>query len=140
MIQLNHVSKWFQSAKPHLLRDYILRRHKAPPPFWALRDLSFRIEREQSIGVIGRNGAGKSTLLALLCGIAQPDEGSLRVEGRLSALLQLGAGFHDDLTGRENVYLNAALLGLNRRQAKEAFNRIVDFAEMREFIDQPLRV
>ena len=91
------------------------------------------------MAIIGSNGAGKSTLLSIVAGLARPDKGTVKVNGRVAALLELGSGFHPDLTGRENVYLNAALLGFNHRQTKDMFDDVVDFAGVRDFIDEPLR-
>ena len=108
-------------------------------PFFALKRVSFSLERGESLAVIGSNGAGKSTLMGLVAGISQPDEGTVTVNGQVAALLELGWGFHPDLTGRENVRLNAALLGLSRKQTAEAFERIAEFSGIREFIDEPLR-
>lgn len=107
--------------------------------FYALNQVSFTVEPGESVALIGAYGAGKSTMLALLCGLAQPDEGTVEVEGPVAALLELASGFHPDLTGRENVMLNAAFLGLTRQQALERLSSIVEFAELAEFIDQPLR-
>jgi ABC-type polysaccharide/polyol phosphate transport system ATPase subunit len=107
--------------------------------FVALKHVSFRVEQGESLGVMGLNGAGKSTLLGLAAGLAEPDEGSVTVKGRTAALLELGSGFHPDLTGRENVRLNASLLGFKRQQAEELFERIVDFSGVGEFVDEPLR-
>lgn len=107
--------------------------------FVALKHVSFRVERGESLGIIGPNGAGKSTLLSLVAGLAEPDEGTVTVNGRTAALLELGSGFHPDLTGRENVRLNASLLGFTRKQTEELFDRIVGFSEITDFIDEPLR-
>ncbi|MCD6327604.1 ABC transporter ATP-binding protein [bacterium] len=107
--------------------------------FWALKDLSLSIPEGSVVGIIGENGAGKSTLLKLATGIIEPDEGQVVVNGRVSALLELGAGFHTELTGRENIYLNGAILGLKRRQIHDCFDRIVGFAELEEFIDMPVK-
>jgi ABC-type polysaccharide/polyol phosphate transport system ATPase subunit len=120
-----HVESWFRGS------------HKEP--FYALKDVSFRIQPGEGVALIGTNGAGKSTLLSLVAGVAESDMGSVRVKGRISALLQLGAGFHADLTGAENVRLNAALLGMSRRRTDELFEEIVDFAGIEEFIQEPLR-
>jgi lipopolysaccharide transport system ATP-binding protein len=108
-------------------------------PFWALRDVSFRVEAGESVAVIGDNGAGKSTLLRLLCGLGRPTSGSTRVLGRVTALLELGAGFHRLLSGRENLYVSAIVSGMRRREVEARFDQIVDFAEVRPFIDEPLR-
>ncbi|MEC8948275.1 MAG: ABC transporter ATP-binding protein [Actinomycetota bacterium] len=107
--------------------------------FWALRDLSLEVEQGQTFGIIGGNGSGKSTLLKVLAGILRPDEGTATVDGRLSALLELGAGFHPELTGRENVYLNGAILGFTKRDIRQRFDDIVGFAELDRFIDEPVR-
>lgn len=107
--------------------------------FYALRQVSFTVEHGESVALIGANGAGKSTMLAMLCGLARPDEGTVNVDGPVAALLELASGFHHDLTGRENLLLNAAFLGLSRRRALERFDAIIDFAELGDFINQPLR-
>ena len=107
--------------------------------FWALRGLDLEIPHGSTFGIIGGNGSGKSTLLKLLAGILRPDEGTAEVDGRLSALLELGAGFHPELTGRENVYLNGAILGFTSREIRRRFDDIVGFAELDRFIDEPVR-
>jgi homopolymeric O-antigen transport system ATP-binding protein len=110
-----------------------------PQPFWALRGVSFRLERGRTLGVIGRNGAGKSTLLRLVGGISHPSEGRLAKHGRVRALLDLGAHFHPDLTGRENVFVAGVVAGLTRREVRERLASIVRFAEIEPFIDHPVR-
>jgi lipopolysaccharide transport system ATP-binding protein len=107
--------------------------------FWALRQVSFSVERGEALGVIGANGAGKSTLLGLIGGISRPDEGRLEVDGRIGGLLELGAGFHPDLSGRENVIINGIICGLTRYQVDQRFAAIVAFAELEDAIDDPLR-
>jgi ABC-type polysaccharide/polyol phosphate transport system ATPase subunit len=107
--------------------------------FWALRDVSFAVCKGESVGIIGRNGSGKSTLLQLAAGILKPSEGSIATQGRIAALLELGAGFDPEFTGRENVYLNASLLGLPRDEVDAKFQSIVDFSELHDFIDQPVK-
>ena len=106
---------------------------------WALRDVDVVVGRSEILGIIGRNGAGKSTLLKVIAGVLYPTEGRVRVNGTLAPLLGLGAGFHPELTGRENVYLYGALLGYNRREMSGYFESIVEFAELSGFIDSPLR-
>jgi lipopolysaccharide transport system ATP-binding protein len=142
VIEFNNVSKKFtRHAGQMLLRNHLTRffTRQKDDPFFALKHVSFSVERGESLAVIGSNGAGKSTLLGLVAGISQPDEGTVVVNGQVTALLELGSGFHPSLTGRENVRLNAALLGLSRRQTAAAFERIVEFSGIREFIDEPLR-
>jgi lipopolysaccharide transport system ATP-binding protein len=107
--------------------------------FVALRNVSFSVAEGESVGIIGRNGAGKSTLLCLISGLATPSRGSITVNGRVAALLALGAGFHPDLTGRENLLLNAALMGFSEREVRARQDEIIDFSGIGEFIDEPLR-
>ena len=142
IVQVSGLSKRFrlyherhQSLKQSLLN---LRRAKAEE-FWALRDISFDVDRGETFGVIGHNGSGKSTLLKCLTKILEPDEGSVSIGGSISALLELGAGFHPELSGRENVYLNAAILGVSRRQIEERFDDIVEFSGLTQFIDTPVK-
>ena len=107
--------------------------------FWALRGVSFEVRRGETLGIIGRNGSGKSTLLQLLCGTLAPTSGSAQVFGRIAALLELGAGFNPEFTGRENVFLNARILGLTKGQTEERFDKIAAFADIGDFIDQPVK-
>jgi lipopolysaccharide transport system ATP-binding protein len=107
--------------------------------FWVLQDINLSVKAGEMLGIIGKNGAGKSTLLQLMGGIIQPTKGNIQVNGRLSGLLDLGAGFHDDLTGRENVMVNGVILGLTRQQMKQRLETIIHFAELDHFIDNPLR-
>ncbi len=107
--------------------------------FWALRAVSFEIPDGETFGIIGPNGAGKSTVLKLMARILEPTSGQVAVKGRISPLLELGAGFHPELTGRENVYLNAALFGVSQAEAQERYDEIVEFSELRDFIDAPLK-
>jgi ABC-type polysaccharide/polyol phosphate transport system ATPase subunit len=107
--------------------------------FWAVKDLSIQVEAGQTLGIIGPNGAGKTTVLKLLSGITQPTSGKIQANGRVSALIELGAGFHPELTGRENVYLNGTILGLSRREIAQRFSEIVDFAGLSTFIDTPVK-
>lgn len=107
--------------------------------FWALRNVSFSIKKGETVGIIGRNGAGKSTLLQMICGTLTPTEGDIQVHGRIAALLELGAGFNPEFTGRDNVYLNGAVLGFTREQVDSRFQEIIDFADIGEFIDQPVK-
>ncbi len=107
--------------------------------FWALRDVSFSVRRGQTVGIVGRNGSGKSTLLQMIAGTLNPTEGAISVNGRVAALLELGSGFNPEFTGRENVFLNAAILGLSRGQIEQRLEKILAFADIGEFIDQPVR-
>lgn len=107
--------------------------------FWALKDVSFQVARGQALGIIGPNGSGKSTILKLLSRILRPDQGNIRVRGRLGALIELGAGFHPDLTGRENVYLNGTILGMKRSEIDKKFDDIVEFSGLEDFLDTPVK-
>jgi ABC-type polysaccharide/polyol phosphate transport system ATPase subunit len=142
IVEFQNVSKTFSRTMGKALlrahiRSFLTARRQQP--FYALKNVSFAIDRGESVAVIGSNGAGKSTLLALVAGLTHPDEGSLEVNGRVAALLDLGAGFHPDLTGVENVYLNASLMGLSRKRTNEVFDEIIDFSGVSDFISEPLR-
>lgn len=127
-------------SKPHhrLLRDLMPGR-KVHREFWALHDVDLQVYPGETVGVIGRNGAGKSTLLQLICGIIQPTTGEVRVDGRIAALLELGAGFNPEFTGRDNVYLKGSLLGMSRAQIDERFDEILAFSEIGDYIEQPVK-
>lgn len=114
---------------------------RAPPPelFWALQGVSFEVQQGEVVGVIGRNGAGKSTLLKLLSQILHPTAGRIEIDGRIGSLLEVGTGFHPELTGRENVFLNGAILGMSRREVSQKFDAIVDFSEIERFLDMPVK-
>ena len=107
--------------------------------FWALKDVNFNVRRGEAVGIIGPNGAGKSTLLKILSRVLRADRGSVAIHGRLSGLIEVGAGFHGDLSGRENIFVNGAILGMSRREIREKFDRIVDFAGIGEFLDMPVK-
>jgi len=146
-IELDRVSKvyrrysgrQFATLKSALLQRSILRDLRPSETFPALADVSFQVAKGSTYGVIGRNGSGKSTALKLVAGITKPTAGSVRVTGRVSALIELGAGFHPEISGRENVYINGIMLGLTRREIQQRFDEIVEFAEMQEFIDAPVK-
>lgn len=123
------------------LKETLLRggRRAEVTDLWALRDASFTISPGEAVAIVGRNGSGKSTLLKMLAGIIPPQEGSVEAGGRVAALLELGSGFHPDFTGRENVFMNAAIFGLSEREVDERLNDIIDFAEISDFIDMPVR-
>jgi ABC-type polysaccharide/polyol phosphate transport system ATPase subunit len=136
----NVSKKYNRNAGQLLLRNHFTRWLRGRrEPFYALKRVSFSVEHGESVAIVGSNGAGKSTLLGLVAGLSQPDEGTVTVNGRLAALLELGSGFHPDLTGFENVRLNAALLGLSRKRTNDLFEAIVDFSGIGEFIGEPLR-
>jgi ABC-type polysaccharide/polyol phosphate transport system ATPase subunit len=146
-IELSHVSKiyrkysgkQFATLKSALLQRSILRELQPSEIFPALTDVSFSVAKGSTFGVIGRNGSGKSTALKLVAGITKPTSGTVRVDGRISALIELGAGFHPEISGRENVYINGIMLGLTKREIHDRFDEIVEFAELREFIDAPVK-
>lgn len=132
----------YPATRPFTLQEAVARGLRGLQPverFWALRQISFDVQPGKMVGLLGPNGAGKSTLLRLVGGVGKPDEGSLQVTGRIGALLDLGAGFHPDLTGRENVFINGVISGLTRREVARRFDSIVDFAELEQFMDSPLR-
>jgi ABC-2 type transport system ATP-binding protein len=142
VIRVHDVSKRFVIHKDKSIKERIVnfgrsRRHK--DDFWALEDVSFEIQSGTTVGLVGRNGSGKSTLLKIIGGILQATSGGVERRGRLAALLELGAGFHPDLTGRENVYLNSAILGLSRKQTDDYFDSIVAFSEIGDFIDTQVK-
>ena len=113
--------------------------HATRREFWALRDVSFGVYQGQTLAIIGENGAGKSTLWKILSRITQPTTGEVKVYGRLASLLEVGTGFHGDFSGRDNIYLNGAMLGLSRKEIRGRFDRIVEFSELAEFIDVPVK-
>ena len=150
-VRLEHVSKKFRKGELHdSLRDLVpalaslLWKRKSDDlgdhsEFWALQDVSFEIPRGEAFGIVGANGAGKSTLLKLISRVMNPTGGSLEVRGRLSALIEVSAGFHSDLTGRENIYLNGTILGMTRREIDAKFDEIVEFSGLSEFLDTPVK-
>ena len=151
VLDVEGVFKKFRRGELHnALRDLIpavtqrlVRREQpqrlAQREFWALQDVSFSVRRGEAFGIIGANGAGKSTILKLLTGIMRPTRGSIRAGGRISALIEVSAGFHQDLTGRENIYLNGTILGMTREEIRRRFDAIVDFSGLEEFIDTPVK-
>ena len=141
-IQLQHVSKKYpiyETSSSRLLELLSFRKWKLHRDFWALRDISLAIPKGATLGVVGRNGSGKSTLLQVLAGILRPTTGSCQVQGSVAAILELGAGFNPEFSGRENIFINAAVLGLSHRQTHDRMDRILDFAGIGEFIDQPVK-
>src|SRR6266480_4069353 len=146
-IELTRVSKiyrrysgrQFATLKSALLQLSILRDLQPSETFPALTDVSFSVPKGSTYGVIGRNGSGKSTALKIVAGITKPTAGTVRVAGRVSALIELGAGFHPEISGRENVFINGIMLGLTKRDIQHQFDEIVEFAELKEFIDAPVK-
>ena len=142
IVSVNDVSKKFvlnrhKSIKERLVNSASEKKYREE--FWALRDINLEIEAGSTLGLVGHNGSGKSTLLKVIGGIITPSSGTVKRRGRMAALLELGAGFHPDLTGRENVYLNAAILGLNQKEIDRYFDAIVDFSGIEEFIDTQVK-
>jgi ABC-2 type transport system ATP-binding protein len=141
-IEFDHVTKRFQLHEGRSLREFVplfFKRKAFTPPFYALNDINFTIERGETVGLIGRNGSGKSTALKLMAGVMAPTEGQVFIRGRISPLIELGAGFHPDLTGRENVILNASILGMSGKEAMRRMEDIVNFAELWDFMDTPVK-
>jgi len=141
-IVFDHVTKSFSTHRGQmLLRDRVLNlfRRTSGARFVAVSDVSFSIEHGESVALVGHNGAGKSTILSLAGGLSRPDHGAIHVDGQVAPLLELGAGFHPDLSGSENIWINAALMGMSRAEAVSRFDSIVEFSDVQEFIDEPLR-
>jgi ABC-type polysaccharide/polyol phosphate transport system ATPase subunit len=145
-VEFDHVSKRYLVAAPGSAPAngggwLSLRRWRGAPrlPFWALRNVSFAVRRGETLGIVGANGAGKSTILKLLCGITTPTAGEIRLYGRVAALIEIGSGFHPELTGRENVFLSGTLLGMRRREIAAKLDAIVAFAGIDSFLDTPVK-
>lgn len=150
VVSFADVSKRFRLGQDHeSVQDLIAaaarrllgrgKKREGPSSFWAVRDVTFEVERGQAVGIIGPNGAGKSTILKLLAGILRPEHGKVSVTGRLAALIEVGAGFHGDLTGRENIFLNGAILGMARTEIRRKLDDIVSFAGLERFLDMPVK-
>lgn len=144
IIQVRDVSMMFNlsTQKVDSLKEYFIRRVKGQlrfQEFWALQNVSFDVKKGSSLGIIGLNGSGKSTLLKIISGIMKPTQGEVRVLGNVSPLIELGAGFDADLSARENVYLNGAVLGYRKEEIKERFEEIIEFAELWDFLDTPIK-
>jgi lipopolysaccharide transport system ATP-binding protein len=151
VIWVENISKMYQiglaQRQQDTLRDLLVettrgllnRKHRKTEEFWALKDISFEVQRGEVVGIIGRNGAGKSTLLKILSRITEPTSGRAVINGRVGSLLEVGTGFHPELTGRENIYLNGAILGMRRVEIARKFDEIVAFAEVEQFLDTPVK-
>jgi ABC-2 type transport system ATP-binding protein len=142
-VDVRGVSKRFRLAhgQYNTVKERIIHggRRQGTEDFWALSEVSLTVKEGETVGILGRNGSGKSTLLKCICGVLQPTSGEVAVRGKLAGLLELGAGFQQDLTGRENIYLNGSLLGMSKREVDRAFDAIVDFSELEDFIDGPVK-
>lgn len=144
MISVEHVSMLFNRSTERVdnVKEYFVRLLKKQllfEEFWALKDVSFTVRKGESVGIVGLNGSGKSTLLKMIAQVMKPTKGTVQVFGSVAPLIELGAGFDMDLTGRENIYLNGAVLGFSHQQMREWFDSIMDFAELWEFADSPLK-
>ena len=141
-VKLDHVSKLYHHQKQKTLKELVhalLKHQPTGESFWALRHINLTVSQGETVGIIGPNGSGKSTLLKLIAGVSQPTKGKITVNGRIAPLIELGAGFHPELSGRENIFLNGVILGMSRQEIEQKFDQIVDFAELWQFIDQPVK-
>ena len=144
IVEANHISMRFNLSKERIdnIKEYVIRRLKSRiqyDEFWALKDVSFTLERGDSLALVGLNGSGKSTLLKIVAGVLKPTEGDVRVFGSIAPIIELGAGFDIDLTARENVFLNGAILGYSRKEMEGWYDDIVDFSELSNFMDVPIK-
>jgi len=142
VIKFDHVTKQFNKLNHKTFKEFLpalFRGEKTKESFTALNDISFEIKKGETVGIIGPNGSGKSTILKLIAGVMWSTTGKVSVHGNISPLIELGAGFHPELTGRENIFLNGAILGLSQKEITANLNSIIDFAELQEFIDQPVK-
>lgn len=142
VIKFDHVTKQFSKLSHKTFKEFLpalIRGEKTKESFTALDDISFEIKRGETVGIIGPNGSGKSTILKLIASVMWPTKGKVKVIGKISPLIELGAGMHPELTGRENIFLNGSILGLTQKEIAQNFDSIVDFAELKEFIDQPVK-
>ncbi|MEW6416543.1 MAG: ABC transporter ATP-binding protein [Nitrospirota bacterium] len=145
MIQIQNVSVTYRIIKERrrsfqsYIINYLKGKRIRAETLWALRNISLDVRRGESLGIIGHNGAGKSTLLKVISGVIKPVEGKIRVNGSIAPLIELSAGFDNELTGRENIFLSASILGFSRREIEEKYDNIIDFSELKDFINTPLR-
>src|ERR1700693_5781149 len=148
-VSISNISKVYKIPPPELrpttLGEAVTKafrngfKYRKLEEYWALRDVSFEVDRGEVFGIIGKNGAGKTTLLKILSRITEPTKGQIDLYGRVGSLLEVGTGFHPELTGRENIYLNDAILGMRRQEIQRAFDEIVAFAEVEQFLDTPVK-
>jgi ABC-2 type transport system ATP-binding protein len=141
-VDIQGVSKRFRLYQERYtsLKEKVIHAGRTPyHDLWALNDVSFEVQEGETVGVLGRNGSGKSTLLKCVCGVLRPTSGQVVVRGKLAGLLELGAGFQPDLTGRENIYLNGSLLGMSKNEIARVFDDVVAFAELESFIDNQVK-
>jgi len=146
LLSVQNVSKRFRSQEQYgrsfqdtFISFFSGKEEQSKDDFWSLRNISFDVQAGDCFGLIGPNGSGKSTLLKVISGIIEPTYGQVEVNGRISSLLELGAGFHPDLTGRENIYLNGSIYGLTRREMHRRLDEIIEFSELEDFIDMPVK-
>ena len=142
VIKFDHVTKQFDKLNHKTFKEFLpalIRGEKTKESFTALNDISFEIKKGETVGIIGPNGSGKSTILKLIAGVMWPTSGKIHVKGSISPLIELGAGFHPELSGSENIYLNGAILGLSQKEIAQKYKSIVEFAELEEFINQPIK-
>ena len=142
VIRFDHVTKQFSKNNHKTFKEFLpalFKGEQTKESFTALDDISFEIQKGETVGIIGPNGSGKSTILKLIAGVMSPNKGKVTVHGNISPLIELGAGFHPELTGRENIFLNGAILGLSQKEIASNLNSIIEFAELQEFIDQPVK-
>jgi len=142
VIKIDNLSKLFFKQEQKTFKEFLpalFTGKKTKEWFWALQNINLEIKKGESVGIMGPNGSGKSTLLKLIAGVTKPTKGAVTVNGRIAPLIELGAGFHPELSGRENVFLNGVILGMSRSEVEAKFKEIVDFAELWEFIDVPVK-
>ena len=144
MVQVDHVSMQFHLASERInsIKEYVVRafnKNITYTDFWALRDVSFEVKKGEAVALIGLNGCGKSTLLKIIAGVLKPTNGQVQVNGTIAPLIELGAGFDFDLTAKENVFLNGAILGHSRKEMEQYYDDIVEFSELEDFMDSPVK-
>lgn len=141
-VQFENVSKTYSKLKQGTFKEFLpalVRNKETKRTFQALSQITWELEKGESLGILGKNGSGKSTILKLIAGVTKPSDGRITVNGKVAPLIELGAGFHPELTGRENVYLNGSILGIKRKQMDKLYKDIVEFAELEDFMDEPIK-